>query len=192
MQPEGMFAPTPVLRAQDCSVYANHAVAHGENQRLQPRVRPELCEDARHVVALRPEAYIESLGDSVAVQTLGEQLQDLPFSGSKACDGLPSLVGFVLAGTRETEQLHDLLQGQQRFARAEPLHGFDYLLQLGRLVQDPRGPVLDRPGYLGATEFGGQHKRLRPPVGGAKLLYEVPAVAVRQDQVDHRHVWRLL
>jgi hypothetical protein len=34
MQPDRMFAPTRVLRARDCSVYAYHAVAYGENQCL--------------------------------------------------------------------------------------------------------------------------------------------------------------
>jgi hypothetical protein len=46
-------------------------VSQGEHEHLQPRVHPQLGQDARHVVALRREAYVQSLGDLLTVEALG-------------------------------------------------------------------------------------------------------------------------
>src|SRR3712207_6115558 len=104
------------------------AVAEGEHQCLQLRMHPQLGQDARHVIALGSDAYVEALGDPGAVEAPGELLQDLHLAGGEALYGPAGLVRFVLLGPGEAEQLDDLLQGHQRLARPEPFHGPDDLV----------------------------------------------------------------
>src|SRR3712207_9124229 len=44
------------------------AVAHGEHERLQPRMHTELAEDAHDMVAHRADADVEALGDLLVAQ----------------------------------------------------------------------------------------------------------------------------
>jgi hypothetical protein len=62
---------------------------------------------------------------------------------------------------------------------------------MGRLVEDARGPVVDRSGYLSAVEVGAKNKRLGLGAGFFKLWDEVCPVAIWQPQVYDRHIHRL-
>jgi hypothetical protein len=53
------------------SANVNYAVSQGEHERLQPRVHPEFGQDAGHMVAFCWNAYVEPLGDLLAVEAIG-------------------------------------------------------------------------------------------------------------------------
>lgn len=64
--------------------YLDDALAHGEHERLEPRIHPELAEDAHEVVAHRADTDVELLGDLLVAQAVGERLQD-PLSRGVSC-----------------------------------------------------------------------------------------------------------
>ena len=53
-------------------------------------------------------------------------------------------------GIREAQHLHYLSQGHERLARPQALDRPHHLVQVGRLVENPCGPTLDRLGDLSA------------------------------------------
>jgi hypothetical protein len=56
-------------------------------------VDPKLGQDIRHVVSLCPKAYVQPLGDTLAILALGQSLQNLFFP---ICELLYGLTSFVL------------------------------------------------------------------------------------------------
>src|SRR5918997_1053448 len=178
-------------RGQRYSTYAHQVVTQGEYERLEPGVYPELGEDARDVVALGRNAYTQPLGYLGAVEALGERLQHLPLSRGKLGYSLARLVLVLPARAGETEQLHYLLRREQRLTRPDTSHGIYDLVQFDRLVQDARGSALDRPCRLRMIEARAQDERHSARVGVAKVFDQLPAVAVRERQVDYSDVYRL-
>src|SRR5215207_7367361 len=116
-------------------------VAQGEHQCLKLGMYPELGDDDRHMVALRPDAHIEPSGDLPDVQAFGKRLQDLLFPRGELRKGLTSLIFLFSLPAGEAMQLHDLFQGHERLTRSETPDGVHHLNQMDRLVQNPRGPL---------------------------------------------------
>lgn len=151
-----------------------HPVAQGEHQRLELRMHPELCQDARFVVALGAKAYVEFLGDPLTVKPLGECLQYLCLSGGKACYGLLSCVLLLSLAPGEAEQLHDFFHRHECLTRPQPSYGLYHLIQANGLVQNTGGPALYRPCDLSAVEVRGEDECLRPRVGFCKSPINSP------------------
>src|SRR5918999_698798 len=109
-QPETVRAGTPQRRGEDVSLlggslYIDETVAHGEQESLEPRVHPELAEDAHDVVAHRTAADVQASGDLLVAQALGEQPEHLPLPGSELFDAPLRLAIPLSPPIREPEQL---------------------------------------------------------------------------------------
>ena len=85
------------------TVSLHYVVTQSKNERLQPRVHPQLGQDARHVVALRRDAYVQFFGDLPAVEAFGQRLEDLPFAGSELRYGLASSLYLLSVGASVLE-----------------------------------------------------------------------------------------
>src|SRR5215210_5180784 len=95
------------------SLDRDHAVAHGEDERLQPRRDLELGEDVRHVGVYRSLANVEPTGDLLVAQALGEGLNHLALPRGQPGAGELGLA-VTRAHAREVPQgLYDLLLGEK-------------------------------------------------------------------------------
>ena len=149
-------------------------MAGGEEQGLYARVHAELVQDVHHVGAFGVDAHVEFGRDLLVGEAFGERAQDLLFAG---CDLLYARARFelllaVLAG--QPEKLDQLFLGDQGFALAEAPRGVEYVVDVGRLVQDAGRPGLDGPGVLGPVQARGQDQRRELGVGVAQLGDQAP------------------